>query len=130
MSARAASPRRLARILRAVDRLARLWPRRRGEVRPVDLACWRRTLPAAVALCPALPPRAWALALCGGWADDGACAAPAFAAVPAALANLAAAVAAYGDGASRVPRRAVTEAMRLLSRLDTPAGEGRAPLTA
>lgn len=129
MSARAASPRRLARIVRAVDRRARLWPRLRGELRPVDIALWRRTLPAAVALCPDLPPRAWALALCGGWADDGDCSAPAFAAVPASLANLAATVTAHGSGASRVPRRAVTEAMRLLSCLDTPAGEGRAPLT-
>lgn len=127
MSARAASPRRLARILRAVDRRARSASRQRGELRPVDIALWRRTLPAAVALCPAIPPRAWALALATGWADDGDCFAVTIAAAPAALAGVAAVVAAYSTD-RRTPRRAVTNAREHLSRLDArarlPAAEG------
>lgn len=103
------SPRRLARVSRAVERRAerrRLAP---SLLRPVDLAPWRATLRAALAQCPALPPRAWVHVLTGAW-DLGAhprnaATAHMLATDPAALADTAALVSLYAPN-WRVSKRA------------------------
>lgn len=70
------SPRKLRKILRAVERAARAWERRRGArffphpkatlARVVDMPGWRLALARAVAQAPNLPRGAWAGA-CAGW---------------------------------------------------------------
>lgn len=72
------SPRKLRKILRAVDRAARAWERRRGArffphpkatlARVVDMPGWRERVTKAVALAPELPPSAWATAV-AGWSS-------------------------------------------------------------
>ena len=70
------SPRKLHKVLRAVDRVARAWERRGARfwphpkathARPLDMPGGRENLVRAIALAPELPPKAWATAA-AGWA--------------------------------------------------------------
>lgn len=70
------SPRKVHKVLRAVDRAARAWERRGARfwphpkathARPIDMPGCRTRLVQAIALAPELPPKAWATAA-AGWA--------------------------------------------------------------
>lgn len=103
--------RRASRAARAVAREALRSPR--SVPAPVDFAEFNATLRAAVALAPALPPRAWSIAATMTWApptsagaSQGADLAHTIARRGNALAHLAAVCALHMVGASRLSRRA------------------------